>query len=361
VLAAIPESQWDAVGLLVEDLIDLRAERFPPVPTFAEIVAEYEASLPPTRGLIDGGRFIFDIPPGIPSLWGDDDKRVFWARGEPFVITGPQGVGKTTDAGQLAFGLVGVPGFESLYGLPVKQLPPAEKVLYLALDRLRQIARALRRMAPPEHRDLIASRLIVQQGSDLPFSKSELLTDDGAGKLAEWAQSLGASVVVVDSLKDLVAALSDDEAAARTNTVIQACIARGVEVLILHHQRKAQALNKKPKTLDDVHGGANLTRGSGSVVLLWGAPGDEEIEVTHLKQAAEVVETFVVRRDHEAGRSVVEREGALELPEGGKMGPSRVGGTWDPEPRPARPMTAEQMEKWRAFVARCAELRAGRS
>jgi hypothetical protein len=91
------------------------------------------------------------------------------------MLTGPQGVGKTTDLGQLALGLAGVPGFEELYGFPIRPLPAGRLVLYLALDRPRQIARALRRMAPEAHRALIAERMIVQQGSD-PSRRRNFLT-----------------------------------------------------------------------------------------------------------------------------------------------------------------------------------------
>jgi hypothetical protein len=258
------------------------------------------------RGSVDGGTFIFDIPSGVPAVWGRD-RHVLWSRGEPLMIAGPQGVGKTTDLGQLAFGLAGVPGFEELYGFPVVPLTEGRRVLYLALDRPEQIARALRRMAPLEHRALIAERIEFWRGP-LPFDiKKEPTT-----YLSEWAaREYDAGAILVDSLKDVVPGLSNEEVAAHWNSIVQVCIADGIEVASAHHNRKANADNRRPKTLADIHGSENLQRGHGSIICLYGAAGDEEIEFIHLKQPAETVDTFVLRRDHETGRSVRDRDGKL--------------------------------------------------
>lgn len=73
----------------------------------------------------------------------------------------------------------------------------------------------------------------------------------------------------------------------------------------------AHSENKKPRTLDDVHGTGNLTRGHGSFVCLWGAPGDEEVELLHLKPPAERVGPMVVGVDRATGRSSVLLHGGL--------------------------------------------------
>lgn len=267
--------------------------------------AERERDRPAGRGLVDGGSFLFDIPAGTPAVWGEGTK-VLWAEGQPFMISGPQGVGKTSDAGQLALGLAGVPGFEQLYGFPVRPLADGKKVLYLALDRPRQIAQCIRRMIPPEYRDLVADRIAFWQGADLPF---RIL--DSPGSLADWCIENDVGAVVVDSLKDLAGKLSDEEVGATLNRAFQTCVTSDVEVLVLHHSRKSNADNRRPRTLDDVHGSGNLTRGLGSVVGLWGAAGDAEIELLQLKPPADLVGPLVVRRDHETGRSSVSRVGSL--------------------------------------------------
>lgn len=316
VLPDDPEERAEVLADLVgaaqvpaaEDVIEeLEPDGIPRDAAFwAEMFARYGDGLLEAlgRGLVDGGSFLFDIPAGTPAVWGKEG-HVLWAEGEPLMIAGPQGVGKTSDAGQVALGLCGVPGFEELYGLPITPVPEGKRVAYFALDRPRQIARALRRMAPPEHRELIAERLIVWQGP-LPFS---LLSDSTA--LRKWCEENAVAAVIIDSLKDVAGKLSDEEVGAKINAALQDCITRGIETLVLHHNRKANADNRRPKTLADVHGSENLTRGVGSVICLFGAAGDTEIELSHLKQPAETVGPFVLARDHETGRSEVAREGSL--------------------------------------------------
>jgi replicative DNA helicase len=248
------------------------------------------------RGLVSGGTFALDIPPGVPAVWGEGE-RVLWAEGEGLMVAGPQGVGKTTLTLQLACGLAGLSGFETLLDLPVKPLPAGRRVLYLALDRPRQIARALRRIVEPEDRARLDERILVWAGPlDFDVVKEPLA-------LARWAVEIGVGAVVVDSLKDVVDALSDEQAASNFNSAMQECLAEGIEFLILHHPRKANADNKRPSKLDDVHGSGNLTRGLGSIVYLYGEAGETLVEFLHLKQPAETVRGFLVMHDHAAGRS----------------------------------------------------------
>jgi hypothetical protein len=180
-------------------------------------------------------------------------------------------------------------------------------VLYLALDRPVQIARALRRMAPPEYRDLVQARLVVWQGP-LPFS----VTSDPKMLAACASEFNAGGALLIDSLKDVAGRLSDEEVGAALIGAFQSCISDGVEVAVAHHNRKANALNKRPKTFDDVHGTGNLTRGLGSVLCIYGAAGDVEVELTHLKPIAEPIGPFVIERDHVSGRSHILEHGLLE-------------------------------------------------
>jgi hypothetical protein len=61
-----------------------------------------------------------------------------------------------------------------------------------------------------------------------------------------------------------------------------------------------------PNNLEDVYGNRQITAACGSVVMLWGQPGDEVVAWRHLKQPAEVVGPFNVIHDHPAGLSVAE-------------------------------------------------------
>src|SRR5512132_4363398 len=73
----------------------------------------------------------------IPAVWGDGE-RVLWPEGEGVMITGHQGVGKTTIGQQLVLHRIGLRAGDFL-GLPV--IKSDRPILYLAMDRPRQAAR----------------------------------------------------------------------------------------------------------------------------------------------------------------------------------------------------------------------------
>ena len=247
--------------------------------------------------MVSGGRFILDAPDTVPAVWGDG-AQVVWAEGEALLITGPPGVGKTTLAGQVLSARLGIGG--AVLGLPVK--PTTSKVLYLAMDRPRQIARSLRRTLGRANRVVLDERLIVWQGPPLKdiAAHPELLS--------EMARAAGADTVIVDSLKDAAVGLSDDTVGAGYNRARQLCLAAGIEVAELHHMVKRGANGGKPTSLADVYGSVWITAGAGSVLLLWGEPGDPIVEAVHLKQPAEPFGPLMVIHDHDTGTSKVWQE-----------------------------------------------------
>lgn len=259
----------------------------------AESSAAHLEDAPPLTHLVAGGTFVLDTPTAIAPRWGTPAE-VLWQRGESLMIAAPPGVGKTTMAVQLVEALIGL-GSGSVLGLPVE---PARRVLYLAMDRPRQIARAMSRRFGPEHREVLNDRLVVHRGP-LPTDLSKV-----PDQLVTLAQRAGADVVVVDSLKDACAKLTDDESGSMVNRAIQYANAADLDVVVLHHQRKGQA-GAKPTSLADVYGSTWLTAGAGSVVLLWGEAGSEQIELSHLKQPADPVGPWTVEHDHHTGLSTV--------------------------------------------------------
>lgn len=269
----------------------------PPNPHLA-LVDAVRGRPPSTRGLVDGGSFLLDIPPTTPALWGSGHD-VLHPEGEGLVILGPQSTGKTTLAGQLALGFAGLPGFEELLGFPVKRI--AGRVLYLALDRPQQIARALRRMVDEEHRAMLDERLVVWRGP-LPIDIAERPMS-----LAKWAWELKAGVVFIDSLKDVAGMLSEEKVGAAINAAVQECLAEGIETVALHHPRKKSGgAGKEPTVLDDAHGAGNLTRGMGSVLSLWGEAGATSVELRHLKPVVgSGVGPLTLRHDYHSGRTTV--------------------------------------------------------
>jgi AAA domain len=246
-------------------------------------------------GDVDGAAFALNAPAEIEAVWGVDS-RVLWAEGEPTMLYGPDGVGKTTIAQQLVLARVGV-NSRQLLGLPVA--PARDKVLYLALDRPKQAARSMRRMVAEADRLILAEGLHVWRGS-LPIDV--INNPDG---LAAFALDREADTVVIDSVKDLAPNLSDESVGMALHQAWQACVEAGVEVLALHHPRKAQADNKKPKTLADVYGSRWLTAGCGSVLLVWGDAGDPVVSLEHLKQPADAVGPLKLLHDNRAGTTTL--------------------------------------------------------
>lgn len=247
------------------------------------------------RRITAGGTFTLDVPDTVPAVWGSDD-RVLWANGEELLVVGPPGVGKTTVAAQLVAARLGI--IDTLFGLPVET---TSRVLYLACDRPSQIRRAFHRLFGEEqHRELLDQRLVVWRG---PPPRDFARHPD---TLLAMCRDAGADSVFIDSLKDVALGISDDEIGAGLNSSIQQALAEGVEVCALHHQRKGKD-GAKPKTLEDVYGSVWVTAGAGSVLLLWGQPGDPLVELVHLKQAADSIGPLTIDHDHNTGQSTVSR------------------------------------------------------
>lgn len=208
---------------------------------------------------IDGARFILDQPAGIPAIWGRGTQ-VLWARGEALMIAGGQGLGKTTLAGLLLKGLLGL--LPDILGLPVHD--SGCRVLYLAMDRPAQIARSLGRQFGPEHRGLLKDRVTFWKGPpprDLAANPS---------LLAKMASYYGAGVVIVDSLKDAAVRLAEDSVGAQWNRARQHLLAQGCQLLELHHSTKRGPAGAPISGVADVYGSTWLTSGCGSIILLTG-------------------------------------------------------------------------------------------
>lgn len=240
--------------------------------------------------LADARGFLDEWGATAEPVWGEGPA-CLWATGEACTLVGGQGVGKTTLAAQLVHARLGLS--DAVLGLPVA--PAARRVLYLAMDRPRQIARAMRRTFAEDRPD----GLVVWPGpplADLAKHPETLLL------LAEVAE---ADTVVVDSIKDAAVGLSDDEVGAGYNRARQRLLTAGVELLELHHTIKRTAGGGKPRELEDVYGSVWITAGAGSVLLLDGKPGDAVVRLHHLKQPADEVGPLQVLHDHDRGLSSI--------------------------------------------------------
>jgi hypothetical protein len=256
---------------------------------FHETTADDRAESRSVR-TVDGWTFVHGSTETVPAVWGERET-ILSAQGEPTMIVGPDGVGKTALLQQLA--LKRLTG-GTLLGLPVA--PAAGKVLYLAADRPSQAARSMRRMVTDVDEEMLRERLVVHRGP-LPFE----LTKEPSWTLRQWVESHDACDLYIDSLKDVAVKLTDDEVGACINRACQDVVAAGLEVVLNHHQRKQMQGGSPPKALADVYGSRWLTAGMGSVLLLWGEPGDLVVDCRHLKQPMEEVGPFKVLHDHTRG------------------------------------------------------------
>jgi replicative DNA helicase len=249
----------------------------------------------------DGWSFVTAASDSVAAEWGYDNY-IIWAKGEPLMIVGPDGVGKTSLGQQLL--LARLKGGR-LLGLPVAKAEG--KALLLAADRPAQAARSMRRMVTDADEELLRERLIVHRGP-LPFE----LTQEPAWRLRNWIEEQGATELLIDSLKDIAPKLSDDEVGLTLSRAFQEVVAGGLELAVLHHQRKQSQGAPAPKTLADVYGSRWLTACMGSVALLWGQPGDLVVDFRHLKQPIEEVGPFHVLHDHTRGTTTVHGQVSLD-------------------------------------------------
>ncbi|MEH0841632.1 AAA family ATPase [Micromonospora sp. CPCC 205711] len=238
---------------------------------------------------------LFDLPDETPAVWGKGSE-VLMAEGESLMIAGPTGVGKTTVAGQLIRGRLGLDS--EFLGLPIKSSD--QNVLWLMMDRPQQIMRSIKRQFSPSERDLISQKLkrwIGPPPVDFALDKDVIV---------RMAKKANADFVVVDSVKDAALGLAKDEVGAAYNRTRQRALAEGIQLLELHHTKKTGANGDPPNNLEGIYGSGFLTNGAGSVILIWGEAGDPIVEFKHLKQPADIVgQGWKLHHDPESGKTVV--------------------------------------------------------
>lgn len=101
------------------------------------------------------------------------------------------------------------------------------------MDRPKQIARSFRRMVGDAWRAELDARLTVWPGPP-PYDIAKY-----PALLLKLAREAGADTVVVDSLKDAAVGISDDDVGAGYNRARQLALVEGVQLVELHHLRKA--------------------------------------------------------------------------------------------------------------------------
>jgi replicative DNA helicase len=141
----------------------------------------------------------------------------------------------------------------------------AGKVLYIAADRPRQLHRLAKTMFSADEAAVMNEDLLFCHG----FPRGQNKFDRDPDLLVKLAVTCGdVDTIVVDSAKDFSQSLVTDEGGSAFNTACQNAVNEGIEVLVLHHERKASSDGDSAPSLDKIYGSHNLTSGAGSVLAL---------------------------------------------------------------------------------------------
>jgi hypothetical protein len=253
---------------------------------------------------MDGFDFIAGDEALGAAIWGEGNN-LLWAEGEGLLIASDQGLGKTLTAQQLVFGRLGL-GAGHLLGLPVHPLAEDKLIVYLAMDRPSQAARSLARLfTTDEEREVARKRLRVWRG---PLPVDVLGSSDTLANFLEDEFGPNIGDVIGDSVKDYAPGITKDEVGAALNVSWQECLARGQNVMNLHHERKtggdASRSNREP-SLDHIYGSVWITSGQGSVLHIKGKQGENVVTYTHLKSIIDLVPPITAVHDQERGRTDV--------------------------------------------------------
>lgn len=237
---------------------------------------------------IDAATWLLETDLTVEPIWGTE-QNCLWSKGEPFYIFASPGVGKSTLVQALIMRRSGLRGGEVLE-YPV--VTDERKLLYLACDRPQQIARSWRRMVSEDDREALRVGVSVWAGPP-PFTVSS-----SPESLTPWIQSFGdIGTVVVDSFFNFAPSLSDEEGAANANNAFQALVAEGIDLVVLHHDRKRDQHSRKRVSMDDMYGGRPITGGAGAILFLDGEPNTLKFTCRWLKAPAGPVNDIDVRLD----------------------------------------------------------------
>jgi hypothetical protein len=227
-------------------------------------------------------------------IWGNPvpGGTMAWAENQGIIVAGPPGTGKSTIALQVVLRRVGILGGEVL-GMPVAV--EKEPFVYLALDRADQIRQSIRRMVDPDTDREAVERLLMIDNLPPTVDLRQVETFIG------WLQALGAKGVALDSAKDLGFDLNDSSEGQAFNFLVQATLRAGIQIFVTHHSRKVPRGDKKPLTLNDLHGSQWVAAGAGSVLMLDGVAGPEPKKLFHVKPLTVPMPSLMLELDHDTG------------------------------------------------------------
>ena len=193
------------------------------------------------------------------------------------LLSGPPGCGKTQLS--LQFGIHLALGLPFLGFTPTRQ----RKILFLSLEMghaaIKKFMSAMASQLTREQLSILQENFRIHPiGQDIPID-----TPEGQGVVKKFLQDDAPDGIMIDSMGK-----SSDEDI-NSNTAIKSMF-KFVDRMkmeydcffwFIHHNRKAQALNKKPNKLSDLYGSQYISANASTVLGLW--PEIGAIEVTALK------------------------------------------------------------------------------
>lgn len=226
-----------------------------------------------------------------------------------FLLSGPPGVGKTLFS--LNFAIAAALGI-SFLNQPI--LSP-RKIGYYSLEMpapdLKLFLENLAKSLTNSQMEILQSNLIL-----LPFGEPLYLTDEPTQKLVE--EQIGDEKfdgVIFDSMMAATERSVTDEVAAKELMDWNDRLRKRLSCFTwyVHHQRKDQVGNKKPKHLGDFYGNVVITARTTTAFALWEEEGESGIEVIPAKiRLAAKPEPFRIYRTANLGYSL-EKPGGLKI------------------------------------------------
>ena len=208
------------------------------------------------------------------------------------VVAGKQGVGKTQLTIQM---LLHIALGKPMLGWKIDQ---PRRVALLSMEmsaaEIKHFQTEVNKLLSPDERKLLAENFFI-----IPVGHSILFDNSGdMKKVEQFVQQYHPEVVGVDSLSKTTAASLEEAAAKKVlDFADHLRMDYDCSIVFIHHNRKGQVGNKRPKELDDVYGTFWITATATTVIGMWQNQQTGEIEINYLKvRLAEAPKTQVVIR-----------------------------------------------------------------
>lgn len=265
-------------------------QRLTEVVTRARLKYPYKTGDEKSELIVIGNETLLSIETEVEWLWED----IFYRTGM-LLLTGHAGVGKSQFSLDLATHLILKEDFLD------RKVSFVGKVLFVSLEmgdlELKNIRKLQSSTYTTEQRALLEENLkFIPQGFPTYYNR-----DEEKFKLENLLEQEQIDLVIFDSLSAMTEQELSKEADAK-NLMDWSDRLRnklGKSLIIIHHNRKAQVGNKRPKELSDIYGSQYFGARSTSVMTLWEEKRNGAIEASVLKVrlAPKPKPSYLVRKD----------------------------------------------------------------